>query len=92
MISKLTLVALSLTAATLPAAAEGPASGSTEAKAEQAADAKKICRRVASTGTRLPKRYCRTKAEWDADAEDVRRDFRNGATNGSRGDLATGPR
>ncbi|HSX56871.1 MAG TPA: hypothetical protein VLG14_16305 [Sphingomonas sp.] len=92
MISKLTLVALSLTVASLPAAAEEPAPASTEAKPALAADAKKICRRVASTGTRLPKRYCRTKAEWESDAEDVQRDFRNGPTNGSRGDLATGAR
>ena len=44
------------------------------AKDNDSADpAKKICRRLQTTGTRMPKSECHTKAEWQA-IEDANRD------------------
>lgn len=83
MISTLILVALGL-ATTPPAAAKGPVQGTTEATPESSADAKKVCRRITTTGTRLPKRICRTKAEWDSDADQVKQDVRTGPGNAAR--------
>ncbi|WP_125958786.1 hypothetical protein [Sphingomonas koreensis] len=88
MISSLIAVALGLTTPPLPVTAEDPMQGTTEAKAEAAAEAKKVCRRITSTGTRLPKRVCRTQAEWDSDADQVKRDIRTGPGNGARGENA----
>lgn len=89
MISTLIVVALGLATTPLPAAAEGPVQGTTEAKPGPSADAKKICRRITVTGTRMPKRFCRTKAEWDSDADQVKRDLRTGPNNGARGETAS---
>lgn len=91
MISNLIVVALGLATPALPATIEEP-QPATEAKGE-AADAKKICRRITATGTRLPKRYCRTKAEWDTEAEAVKRELRTGPSNAMRSEpIAPGPR
>lgn len=50
---------------------------------------KKVCKRVESTGTILPKRDCRTKAEWEAiakaNAANAERYARSRDTGGGRG-------
>ena len=72
---KLTAVALStlaMVAAAQPASAHDRAANATAGTAAsarvspgQAPEAKKYCVTLeASTGTRMPKRQCRTKAEW----------------------------
>lgn len=38
---------------------------------------KKICRAEQETGSRVGKRVCRTKAEWDAIADQGNRDLQN---------------
>lgn len=85
MISNLIVVALGLATTTLPVAVNGPVQGAGETKPDEA---KKICRRITTTGTRLPKRICRTKAEWDSDADQVKRDVRTGPGNGARNEDA----
>ena len=40
-------------------------------KAGQAAEEKKICKQLATTGSRLPKRACLTAKEWKAVDEDL---------------------
>ena len=87
MISNLIVVALGLATTSLPAASE-PTPSASDAKTEAAAEAKKVCRRITTTGTRLPKRICRTQQEWDSDAEQVKRDVRTGPGNGARNEDA----
>lgn len=71
------------------AAAEAPADtvAATPAAAPANADqdkAKRVCRSVMLTGTRMSKRYCRTQAEWDHEAEMARRQLQDGQSNASR--------
>jgi TonB family protein len=70
----------------LPATA---AAAAVPAKPVKAADAtKKVCRRVAATGSNVrSERVCMTAREWDRSSEEVRRDWdelqgRKGSTNG----------
>lgn len=46
---------------------------------------RRICRSLLPTGSRLPQRTCRTQAEWDADAEQTRRDQERVQGTGTRG-------
>ena len=55
------------------AAATPAAQGSADATSAQAREAKpekakKICRAIEVTARRVPKRECKTEAEWDAEA------------------------
>lgn len=69
-------------------ASEGTPAASGEPVAAPAAsnkdETRKICRNMAITGSRLSKRYCRTQAQWDADAETTQRLFQQGQGNGGR--------
>ena len=52
-------------AAAMPASAEEGAQ-TPQPTAEKPAKEKKLCKSEVGTGTIMPKRTCRTKAEWDA--------------------------
>ena len=58
------LVAFALLAAAEPAAVPAPAQPSAPA-ASQPVKEKKVCRSEEVTGSIMPKRICRSRAEWD---------------------------
>lgn len=56
---------LAVVTSAVPASAQEPVDASQPA-AEKPAKEKKICKTDVGTGSIMPKRTCRTKAEWDA--------------------------
>lgn len=53
---------------------------------------KKVCRTIVRSGTRFSTRVCRSQADWDKDAENMRRYVEDGQTYGYRRDgEMTGP-
>ena len=63
-------VLMAVTVAAIPAAAQDNAG--TAQPAEKPAKEKKVCKSDVGTGSIMPKRICRTKAEWDALTEQSR--------------------
>jgi len=63
--------------AILSAAISGPAlaSDNPSGAADPAKSEKKICKNEAKTGSIMPKRVCRTKAEWDQLSEQGKADL-----------------
>lgn len=72
------------------AAANTPAAAAEPVKAASAADAeanRKICRQEKPVGSQIPKRICKTAAEWEEDREQARKMMqdlqqRTGSTSG----------
>lgn len=62
---------MSVTVAAIPASAQDDA-GAAQPAAEKPAKEKKVCKSDVGTGSIMPKRICRTKAEWDALTEQSR--------------------
>ena len=65
--SKIMIAACLVATATAPAAAnraEANTSVPAETTASDSAQEKKICRRLATTGTRMERRTCLTKEQW----------------------------
>ena len=71
------------------------------AEASKPDKAKKICRTIVKTGTRFGERHCRSKEDWDKDAEASRRYLessqeneyaRDGQLTGAGGSGVTPPR
>lgn len=53
---------------------------------DQAKQAKRICKSVEITGSRMRERICQSKAEWDRDTEQAFRLVRDGQEQGYRKD------
>lgn len=45
---------------------------------------RRVCRSIVLSGTRMASRYCRTREEWDFDAERARRSLEKGQENARR--------
>jgi hypothetical protein len=45
---------------------------------------RRVCRSIVHSGTRMASRYCRTREEWDSDAERARRFLEDGQHNARR--------
>jgi hypothetical protein len=75
--SRITLL-LALVFMAAPAVAQAPATQTRPSpKAQKPAD-KLVCRFINTTGSRLiGDRVCKTRAQWDADADAAREDFEN---------------
>lgn len=64
------MISLALSAAPAEPAASPPPT-ETAAKPAKPAKPKMICRRIATLGSRLAERECRTQKDWDAAAEEA---------------------
>ncbi len=73
MLSKLLLTKVALAGLTFLVAAPALAFDDGAAKPSKDDPSRRICRTVVPTGSRMIKRYCKTRADWEADAERAQR-------------------
>ncbi len=82
MYSRLALPALMLSMSLAAGCAAGPESGATASNDPS----RLVCRNEPNTGSRLPKRVCKTAAEWDqiaAEAQEAKRNMNRPAVGGN---------